>query len=77
MQHGGDKILKELNEDSVSSNESEGPPLVRGLAQVKEESISEHNFNPVENHNDDDGELFGPMSSQAIEQARNKNKVVI
>jgi len=37
MHSGGEKILNQLNEDSVSSSEGEDMPS-KGLAQVKEES---------------------------------------
>ena len=75
MQTGGQKILNQLNEDSVSSSENEAQPPSKALALVKEESISEKDYNPVED--EFESELFGPMTSKAIEQARNNNKVKI
>jgi hypothetical protein len=64
MQHGGEKILNQLNDDSASSSENEvTSPKIKGLplAQVKEESISEKNVTPVEDPYK--SELFGPMTS--------------
>lgn len=62
MEHGGDKILNQLNEDSASSSENEPQsPGIKGLPMVKEESISDHSLAPVENVFD--SELFGPMTS--------------
>lgn len=67
MQTGGEKILNQLNEDSISSSDGDDMPT-KNLAKVKEESDDGVKIEQSLEADEYEDDLFGPKTTQAMNQ---------